>query len=491
MSDPARDNRRRKRNFGPYQVLGGLAALAVGVLLLYALLSWTDDEIETSYGRRRPSDGGKSVNGLAVLSEMFEQAGHRVKSWTRLSPAVETSDVIVWAPDNYDPPSEDTRNFLEKWLRDDAPRTLVYIGRDYDAEIAYWEQVAPRAPPAQLMEVNRRLATAKVNQATERIRMPKHKYAGWFTLKRDEPKRQVDSLEGPWSSGVNARQAEIVLAARLAIPADDELPDYGAPAIEPLLTSGNDVIVTSVVFPDFAHRSKIIVVANGSFLLNLPLVNHEHRKLAARLVDECGYAGNVTFLETGSYDVAIRTGNDDQESSFKQLFIWPLNVIFLHIIVVGTIICLARYPIFGRPRPPADEPRSDFGRHIAALGHLMERTSDTAYAQRSWTHYQQRVRRESGISHAEARRQAQSELAKRVVTIEIRSRARFATSEDLDAVARLENVISQRNVGRVVGTQPRLGRLEMTVEVEDAARAVRLLRAILLELRIEGHVTSP
>ncbi len=47
-------------------------------------------------------------------------------------------------------------------------------------------------------------------------------------------------------------------------------------------------------------QSQLLVVANGSFLLNAMLVNHEHRKLAGKLVDAIGPGGrDVVFLESG------------------------------------------------------------------------------------------------------------------------------------------------------------------------------------------------
>ena len=54
-----------------------------------------------------------------------------------------------------------------------------------------------------------------------------------------------------------------------------------------------------LVSREWFDESQLIVVANGSFLLNLPLVNHEHRKLAGKLIDAVGPPGQtVVFLES-------------------------------------------------------------------------------------------------------------------------------------------------------------------------------------------------
>ena len=42
------------------------------------------------------------------------------------------------------------------------------------------------------------------------------------------------------------------------------------------------------------------VVANGSFLVNLQLVNKEHRKLAGKLIDEVPKGSRVVFIEANA-----------------------------------------------------------------------------------------------------------------------------------------------------------------------------------------------
>ena len=60
-------------------------------------------------------------------------------------------------------------------------------------------------------------------------------------------------------------------------------------------------------------------------------------------------------------------------------FNW-MNWILLHLTVLGIIFCFAILPIFGRPRriPPDDV--SDFAKHIAAVGDLLERGGDRSFA---------------------------------------------------------------------------------------------------------------
>jgi len=161
-----------------------------------------------------------------------------------------------------------------------------------------------------------------------------------------------------------------------------------------LLESGADPLVTS----ERIGASRVIVVANGSFLLNLPLVNHEHRKLAGQLIDEVGPPDRtVVFLESGpGGPFVFETDPDSGPPSALAIFhIWPANWILLHLAVVGVILCFSRFPIFGRPRDPEPEGTSDFGRHVQALGKLLQRSGDTAHAAGRLSHYQQLARPDS------------------------------------------------------------------------------------------------
>jgi hypothetical protein len=138
----------------------------------------------------------------------------------------------------------------------------------------------------------------------------------------------------------------------------------------------------------FWGSSQLLFVTNGSFLLNLPLVNHEHRQLAGRLIDDCGEPGKVVFWESSTF----RATSTEQPSDWSALTTWPLNFILLHLAVLGMLYILWRFPIFGLAhtlRPPAT---SDFGKHVEALGKLMAATGDEGYARRKLTEYEERVR---------------------------------------------------------------------------------------------------
>ena len=374
------------------------------------------EDVEVIYGRRRGVPGKKSLNGTSVLSERFEQEGYYVTSWRRLSPRLDQADIIVWVPDAFEAPSGEQREYLEDWLASRGGRSLVYVGRDFDAEMTYWEKVSKNAPGADVVDINRRLQEAQDRYERERKSLPDNEYCRWFTIRDDQPARNINTLQGPWSSGVDGSQCEIELRGRLDIPQPEDVPNDATDAVDEteellqfrkLLFSGDDVLVARAR-DDYWGDSELIVVANSSFLTNLPLVNHEHRKLVNHLLDEVEDADvdaedrKVVFLETGSGGPPI--SDDDapppMPTGFEAFSVWPLGTILLHVFVLGIIFCFAMFPIFGRPRQLEEDSTADFGKHVAALGKLLQRTGNREYADARIQQYDTQMKRESGSSHS-------------------------------------------------------------------------------------------
>jgi len=391
-----------------WPVIGAIAAVVLIIVGAF-LAGRRDEQLPSVYGRRRGSEAGRSVNGTAVLADVFRQSGKHVTTMGRFSPKLDEFNVIVWTPNDFKPPDDEHRQRLEQWLKDGKKRTLVYVGRDYDAAVDYWQRMVPNTPEPQAEEALRRQSEARAAVENARSKMPTKQYARWFTVRRDMKPRKVEKLGGPWAKEIDAKKADIHLEGRLSIPTkgdppgkDDRL-DY-----EPLLTSDRDQLVFRVTDNPRAGDEnsigdgQIIVVTNGSFVLNYPLVNHEHRKLAAKLIDACADSGDrVVFIESlpDGPPILKKEPTGGFPTALELLKVWPLNAILLHLTLLGIVLCLARWPIFGRPRElPADSP-SDFGKHVAALGKLLARTKDRNYAHARLVQYRQIAERRSGRSH--------------------------------------------------------------------------------------------
>lgn len=406
---------------------GRLAAPLLAALLLAGC---GGSEVETEYGRRNSA----SLNGTAAFASMFQQAGFRVSTWKRFSPRLDQAQTLVWFTDEYSPPTAEQRLFVERWMERGSNRTLVFVARDYDASTRYWDQAASLAAPADWEEFRRRLARARADFHRQRAASGLETPARWFVMRQTPRRIRPASLAGPWAEGVDAARTDLELQLRLdpltsgdqpkpapppavgapplpttvqadpvggppapkptpktlPAPAEDETPEN--PQLvqaEPLLqTSDGDPIALRITAPDSNYPwpqwndGQVIAVANGSFLLNAALVNPEHRKLAARLIQECGPPGRVVFLESsgvGGLPVLSQEAADEQ-NGLSLFRVWPLNAVLLHLIALGLLYCFARFPIFGRPRRLPVGSASDFGKHLFAVGELLERTRNAAYA---------------------------------------------------------------------------------------------------------------
>ncbi len=379
--------------------VGRSATLALGLLLLLAGCG-KEELLKTEYGQRR-GNASASVNGTSVLAEMFREAGTRPATVINLSARMDKYDVIVWAPDDFAMPPESAREFLETWLASASGRTLVYIGRDYDAACEYWETMVAQAPAAQRFEVMRRAAQARAAHSHARIEMPKEQVCEWFVMRRDFPGRTVDSLSGPWTLG--QRDAQLWSQGRLDMPSEKELATLwkgNSPSVSreltytPLLAGGPESLVYEV--SDAAwDSSRILVVANGSFLLNLPLVNSQNRQLAGQLIAACQPCGAVAFLESqaGGPLVSSELRRVDEASLRARV------LLAAHWVLLGTVFCFLAFPIFGRPKSIETEAVADFGQHVDAMASLLERTRNASYAQRQLELYSkgQRPEKPSGL----------------------------------------------------------------------------------------------
>jgi hypothetical protein len=325
------------------------------------------------YGRRTGDDFGDSVNGTAVLADMFQAAGHRVTSWGTLSPTLERVDVIVWFPDDIQPPSAEVVRWLDKWLGgSERRRTLVYVGRDFDAAPLYYQKVVPGAPPEKAAELSRRQAASDNDWASVHDKLKDGTSCSWFKYEVLNKPRDLRSLSGPWSAGVDASKTEIQVNSRFVLD----------PAAQRLLSSADETLVARWS-PERWNGSQVILVQNGSFLLNLPLVNHEHRKLAGALIDEvqnsAGLGAPVVFLESGPGGPRILDEDPRLELPPGPADRPPLIYVWHHAILAAVLLVFASWSIFGRPQRIPPPPRSDFGQHVQSLGDLLERSGDREY----------------------------------------------------------------------------------------------------------------
>ena len=172
--------------------------------------------------------------------------------------------------------------------------------------------------------------------------------------------------DAAWLDGINAAKTDIELRSRIT----------PSKAAEVLLRSGSDAMVSRRPYDE----SQLIVVANGSFLLNLPLVNHEHRKAGGQAdrrhrpaPQNRGVSG-----ERRRRAAHPRQGPRRRQGAtgWEVFNLWPTNWILCTWPPVGILFCFSRWPIFGRAAGTETESGADFGRHIDALAEMLKRSRD-------------------------------------------------------------------------------------------------------------------
>ena len=278
--------------------------------------------------------------------------------------------------------------------------TMTGIKWDFEAQEQYWTEVNARG-----LTNNKTLAASYLANATIEVNgdyagQPFPHDGGWYDKTAAKLQGKVTTFTGPWSKSFNPAAAQIETHSLLS--------DTSLNPVTELLTENAPNKSTPLVMVEqisanwnskaTSSTSQRITVANGSFLLNYPLVNKEHRKLAALLIQQIASTtprGEMVFIESGPGGPPIR----DHESLAKfstglEFFsLPPLGTFLCHLALLGILFCFVRWPIFGRPKEPPRQTGVDFGLHLGALGSLLERTGDRNYARLRLEQYQRSVQK--------------------------------------------------------------------------------------------------
>jgi hypothetical protein len=342
--------------------------MALVALAAAALAGCGNDTVETAYGSSR----GESINGTAALAEMFRARGSEVRTAVRMTDELlEWADVIVRFAPYPGPPGKEEAEWFDRWLEEGVDRRLVYVPRDYNAWTDYWTKVAEDLPsdaPEKLRSrVEQRRSRGQDSSDLPLIKPEKVASPdSWFAVESATGiPVTCQTLEGPWAQGIDAVKAAVRHRGTLKVDAEHVL-----------LTCGRKATIAMEFTRD--SDGKVLVLANGSFLLNGALVIPERRKLADRVVEWTGTGQEkVAFLDGGF----VLGGEAEMPSVFGILERIPsIRWVVIQMMIVGIAACLARAPRLGRAR---SEPPSDADRpvaHAEALGQLLFRGGQSSRA---------------------------------------------------------------------------------------------------------------
>lgn len=411
-------------------------------LLVVTMASGCRTSVTNVYGESDGYDAECSPSGLTVLRKLVEKRGHSTYTVRSLSPANKARlNTIIWAPNSFPKHSNETYRWISEWLAS-GNRTLIYIGRDFSPNQAYWSRIASiKKGTLSAEELAQARAMAAIEQTELNALKRSHRsdlltpWNRWHIA--DGSLEPVTSWKGPWANELSPSQSEMHLrsyseplnadeitkfrdaldwepdptkpqptksadpyskewmpldAQQLEITKElnaDRLPQHVA-----LLETGNGLALIERYNQPNGTGSQVIVIANNSLFSNYGMLHASHLNLADRMLSELPNGG-VGFL-TGSSDPPIRTDDsEDRQKGFEMLTVWPLNVITIHAAFLGIAAMIAAFPIFGRPKQLPKPSTSDFGQHIDAVGDMMQRSNDRDYAVRTIAEYFRIVRKDT------------------------------------------------------------------------------------------------
>lgn len=412
------------------------AALALVLLLAAACAT---PKLDRRYGKST----GASINGTRVFFDLLAERGHVVKRVGSFRQRfLDDANVVVWFERDPDGVPWTTAEEAAEWLGARSDRQIVYVANDFDSDLQLWDDLAEHFRTTQETERAERSRTLRDEVATH--------VAEYASARSSEswapyPFAAVGRAETPTLAAPLDAETPLAAAlpgaarvylsrhpsaiepapshesdARVDEPSDEPAEDGDAPAPAPespgakslralreritpqadavWLGSAERPLVLARRFPaGDGGTSEIVLVHNGSFLLNYALLGASHRTLATRLADRLGEERRIAFYEPSQSSRSARAwfwGDRPPAglSPLDLLFRPPLGWVFLHFLIAALLYLASQAPIFGRPRGDTEDPGAPFTQHVRAYGKLLERTGDRRYVEHLLAEHARRAR---------------------------------------------------------------------------------------------------
>ena len=422
----------------------------IAICLVAILSSGCRYPLGTSYGLSEGTEAQTSPASVSLFRNMCNADGRRTLVVRSLSPRAMTKlNAIIWSPDSFTPHSSEATAWISKWLTS-GNKTLVYVGRDFSPMADYWSLSAEEFANDEVAD--QEALHARDEQAAEQAFLDNLRDGAraksatpWCLFDHTQAtEERVTRVKGPWSSELDPSSARLFVRsfpvgyARKTLAAaktlfdresEDTSTKTGAslpvspnastsdfdfkwqatdatmleyvnalkadelPNMRPFLETADGKPLVAEVTKSSWGASRVIVLANASLISNLSLTNSENLVIAKKLLGELPEE-NIGFL-TGANDPPVRKDdNSEQQKGFEMLTVWPLNVISLHAAILGMLVLLAAFPIFGRAKLLPVKSTREFGQHIEAVGGLLSKSQDRAYALATIAEYFRNVRKE-------------------------------------------------------------------------------------------------
>jgi len=397
-----------------------LRCLTTAVTTCFLVVSGCS-KLSTEYGKSSGTSAHASINGFGTFRSAFENAGFKDRDMGRLTNRLMNStDVVVWTPQNDVPLNASAVLWLETWLAR-GKHTLIYISADSGSDEEYWTSAARMAPPKQRLEYRRRAAKSSNERMIARMSSSQSIQYPWFTVQPLPLPEQASNAKGEWKlfQGNASDQATTLIEDSLGtgtqqLPRDDDIglakrmtgPKPPKKSKEEyqyrsLLETANGSSYVGEVTSKRWSGSRIIVVSSGSLLTNFGLTQRPNQQLADKIIQQATpkkqSTPQVGFLTTSNSPVIVSSDQQGvpKTSGMELLTVWPISLLTMHGIFLGLVICLMLLPIFGRPRRISNNQRGNFGDHLDAVAALMKRAGGENYARSKISDYMKRMRGET------------------------------------------------------------------------------------------------
>jgi hypothetical protein len=316
----------------------------------------------------------------------LESRNYRVINERVITPRIDDVEVIIWFPDRWEAPGEQVIERFERWLSTGDNRTLIYVGRDYDATSDYWQHLLASSQGRE-----RELILRESLRADVRNREPafsSQQDCKWFATNL-----WPQSQSGP--GNVVSLESSGKVAGEVVWNRYHLVPKQKTRYVETLFeTPQGDPFAFALTS---ARGNRLIVVNNGSCLLNFGFVLPQRRLVAEKLLLELPRRSEqvqVMLLESGPEDPPIR-----ESRTVEQQLPWiaepPLKYIVPQLVLLGVLYCFVIFPMLGRPRRLIEEPTSRFGRHLEAIGRMWSQTGEIAEAKKTIERYKRTIHDQS------------------------------------------------------------------------------------------------
>ena len=352
------------------------------------------DRLPVRYGQRG-GQGRVSLNGTSAFARLLQEYDLDVQSASRLTPRIDRYDVLFWFPDSDREDYAEEQERLETWLRSGTDRRLIIVGRHYDATIDYLTQIGQSQDSEQGLDYRRRLAEAVSVSHLESLEQQGTYFDGWVEWTPGS-RRRSSQLGGPWATGLE--NANLTTSRYPNIPTAEDQKSHPTRSYEVKLEADGKPFAVAIQ-DSLWNGGQVIVISNGSFILNYGLTDERNRQVVANMLDDLefeDYFWDALFLESDEAGLPVMQREESgQKTMWDWMTEWPFSFFIPHFLVLGILIYFVFYPIFGRPKNLALPSSTDFGQHVEALGELMEKTRDRAYAIQHINHYHEQTKSDS------------------------------------------------------------------------------------------------